>query len=440
MRIESFWAKGFRSLRDVELKDLGAFNVFYGPNGSGKSNILEAMKALRELARVAAMHSHLPGTPCVHEGQAAVQRGLIQRRDLYARDDSRTIVLGAQYGSDKPGTPILSSGPLSLTDLTIEVTLDWIVRAEPKLLLSRLESNGEDLRGPNIASEHIRELLAQVFPSRAFNLVGATRFPWTETRIDLGAQVHDGGVIPWLLGNGSPKNALLLAQISPNAAIRRRLNDLRSLLSGPPLHRPPFDPVQDPETNRVELHERLPEPNPQGLEIPIDLAGLGVVQIYVILAHAMLSEARVVGIEEPEAHLHAPTTGRHLRELLERLVNEKHIDQLFIATHSNLFDLDPTGYFDVSLKDGETVVERADLTRIDRDHLYEPGPAKHALQRMLEYMPPGEVMFRRGDGSPVSVAEMLELLQNDDPLAVDFLRDVHGAAITMVRVAKKKGK
>jgi len=40
MRIASFWAKGYRSLRDVRVDELGAFNVFYGPNGSGKSNVL----------------------------------------------------------------------------------------------------------------------------------------------------------------------------------------------------------------------------------------------------------------------------------------------------------------------------------------------------------------------------------------------------------------
>ncbi len=172
----------------------------------------------------------------------------------------------------------------------------------------------------------------------------------------------------------------------------------------------------------------------------LDLAGLGIAQIYWILAQAMLSGANIVAIEEPEAHLHAPTTGRDLRHLLERLVNEKHIDQLFIATHSNLFDLDSTGYFDVSLKNGETVVERADLTRIDRDHLYEPGPAKHALQRMLEYMPPDEVMFRHGDGSPITATEMLRLLQDGDDDAVRFLEDIHGAAMTMVKVKTKKSK
>ncbi|WP_437940090.1 AAA family ATPase [Sorangium sp. So ce341] len=41
MTIASFWAKGYRSLRDVRVDDLGPFNIFYGPNGSGKSNLLE---------------------------------------------------------------------------------------------------------------------------------------------------------------------------------------------------------------------------------------------------------------------------------------------------------------------------------------------------------------------------------------------------------------
>ncbi|MEM9493586.1 MAG: hypothetical protein AAGC55_30840 [Myxococcota bacterium] len=40
MRIRSFYSRGYRSLRDVTIKDFGPFNVFYGPNGSGKSQQL----------------------------------------------------------------------------------------------------------------------------------------------------------------------------------------------------------------------------------------------------------------------------------------------------------------------------------------------------------------------------------------------------------------
>jgi predicted ATPase len=42
--------KGFRSLRDVTLTDIGPVTVLIGPNGSGKSNLLGAVQMLRVLA------------------------------------------------------------------------------------------------------------------------------------------------------------------------------------------------------------------------------------------------------------------------------------------------------------------------------------------------------------------------------------------------------
>jgi len=143
------------------------------------------------------------------------------------------------------------------------------------------------------------------------------------------------------------------------------------------LHRGLCDVFLDPDTQRLELREALPEPNPLGLDIRIDRAGHGVVQLYAIIAPILLAGGRMVAIEEPEAHLHAPSTGRELRALLQGMVREGRVDQIFIATHSNLFDLDPTGYWDVSLdsETGETRVARKDLVEIDAQHLYEPSPA-----------------------------------------------------------------
>src|SRR5215212_378928 len=99
MRIESFWAKGYRSLRDVRIDNLGAFNVFYGPNGGGKSNILEGIRTLIELARVSAQNPSAPHKDSISQSQLisagmAIKSGIIARRDLCAYDPSRTIVLG----------------------------------------------------------------------------------------------------------------------------------------------------------------------------------------------------------------------------------------------------------------------------------------------------------------------------------------------------------
>lgn len=457
MRIESFWAKGFRSLRDVRLEDLGAFNVFYGPNGAGKSNILEAIRVLLRLA--AAATYDFEGSRFGH-GKLAIEQGIVQQRDLCAHDPSRIIVLGGRFLETGDSFPFVRpAGPLDLSNLSLEVTFNWAIAHEPKLWLSMLRAGDQDLleflkvpppdpgvspvqltdeRTRAFIRADLRGLLCVGLPFHGYGLIRAERSLQPEKK-DVPPEGED--VLSWHLRQGRLKNALLAAQIDPRHEVRRRLNAFRALLAGPPLHRPPFSPVQDPRTGEVDLREALPEPNPEGRDISLDLAGLGIAQVYLILAQAMLLGARTIGIEEPEAHLHAPTSGRHLRQLLVRLVEEKYVDQLFIATHSNLFDLDPTGYFDVSLdNDGCTVVRREDLTRIDREHLYEPGPAKHALQRMLEYTPPEEVVFRRGDGAPVTAREMLRLLQEDDAVAVSFLQDVHGAAVRMVKVQSKKPK
>ncbi|MGK4006504.1 AAA family ATPase [Sorangium sp. So ce1036] len=447
MRIASFWAKGYRSLRDVRLDDLGPFNVFYGPNGSGKSNLLEGVKALFRLAAAMAETELLSS----HEAAGrAIAAGLIGRRDLCAREASRRIALGARITALRSES-LTPTGPLPAADIVLEVTLDWTLEHEPNLSFSVLESGGENLRhlwsppepppGHGQAHGHqlnrrdqLRALLIEL-STRAYTLVSADRQPQYEKTASPPAAED---IIPWHLRAGRLKSALLAAQPSPNHEVRRKLDAFRALLAGEPLQRPPFAPVQDPRTGEIDLRELLPEPNPEGRDVSIDLAGLGIAQIYSILAQAMLLRARAVGIEEPEAHLHAPTSGRALRQLLVRLVEEQHIEQLFIATHSNLFDLDPSGYYDVSLEGGCTVVERADLPRIDREHLYEPGPAKRALEHLLQYAPEDEIIFRRPDGAGVTASEMLRLLQEDDAVALHFLQDIHGAAVRMVKVQAKK--
>jgi predicted ATPase len=49
-RLQRITVKGFRSLRDVTLSDLGPVTVLIGPNGSGKSNLLGVVQMLRMLA------------------------------------------------------------------------------------------------------------------------------------------------------------------------------------------------------------------------------------------------------------------------------------------------------------------------------------------------------------------------------------------------------
>jgi hypothetical protein len=430
MRIESFWAKGYRSLRDVRIEGLGAFNVFYGPNGSGKSNILAAIEAwLRlipiALKRVVSLDTH-PRLP--------LQRRIEVSRGIFALQTANAPLAEQDFALHSPGRLMTLGGALSsisadVKSVEIEVHLDATSQQEPTLHANVI--------GDEQVAEAQRETLASLsidWPGK-FSLVPADRMP----RTDAPAERPPAGAEPlsWYFRRGRLKDALFAAQNTTASDTLRALERFRQIMAGPPLHRPAFRTVEDPSTGVRDLREWLPPPLDAN-DVSLDLAGLGIAQIYWIIGQAMLSGARLVGIEEPEAHLHAPTTGLHLRQLLARLVDEKHIDQLFIATHSNLFDLDPERYWDVSLVNGETKVEPKPLHEIDARHLYEPGPALHALEELLSIAAPDKVMFRHPDGSPITATAMVKMLREADPTALDYLRNLQAAAVDVVGLRNRR--
>jgi hypothetical protein len=441
MRIESFWARGFRSLRDVRIDNLGAFNVFYGPNGSGKSNLLAAIEAWLRLIPIALQTSGMVPLDAMsnlvpHQQKLERMRGHLAYREpgapLRAQDfalhspQQRKITLG--------GT--LSDLGAGIRHAEIEVHFDATSLERPSLHWSAWSVDGLPL-DHDVASPHQREKVTQlenVAWDRELSLVAADRMPRIEP---VGERPPENAEpLAWYFRRGQLKDALFAAQNATSPMTVRALERFRQLMAGPPLHRRPFRAVEDPHTGIRDLREALPPPLDLQ-DLSLDQAGLGIAQIYWILGQAMLSGASVVGIEEPEAHLHAPTTGQHLRVLLARLVEEKHIDQLFIATHSNLFDLDPTGFFDVKLENGETVVTKKPLDAID-EHLYEPGPTLHALEELLAIAPPDKVMFRRPDGTPVTAQEMVTMLRAADPVALDYLRNLHAAAVDVVGLRSRR--
>lgn len=432
MKIKRFWANGFRSLRDVDLPNLGAINVFYGPNGSGKSNILAAIDAWQKLVPIALGVYDPPGLTW-HEqplarGQLAYvgEKAPVKARDIALHSKNRKITLGAEIIDPKWG------------EAKIELYLDAGVPFKP-VLNRYVLVNGitlEESSQITPAQDKQLNLLGSIAWECQFSLIPADRMPRTEASNESPPPLSDA--VSWYFRNGRLKDALFAAQNADSPKTLKALDRFRQFMAGPPLHRPSFRTVEDPHTRVRDLREWLPKPLDEH-EVSLDLAGLGIAQIYWILGQAMLSGARAIGIEEPEAHLHAPTTGRHLRSLLARLVSENHVDQLFLATHSNLFDLDDQGFWEVRLENGETIVLRKPLDDIDQ-HLYEPGPTLHAFEELLRLSDPERIMFRRADGTPVSAKEMLGMLRAADPVALEYLTDLHKTAVDVVGLrARRKG-
>lgn len=431
MQLEKFWVKGFRSLRDVTLDGLGSFNVFYGPNGSGKSNLLDALQTLFYLMPLAVNTAYGPPDERLSFREAGRRASeWIGDDDFFARADTNRIELGAVINSPAGSGVSFAGRPVDRVE--IEVQLQRTAPGEFDLRFTRLFVNGQK-PGLPFTDPDLRELL-RAFVPLAFTHLGVSRtLVVNGFRDGLATPPRVVGTIP----DGEVVRELFAAKNAKDRQVRKRFDQMQDFMEKT-LGRGRFDVYMDQESGKLELREALPEPNPRGLDIRVDRAGHGVVQLYAIVASILLAGGGLVAVEEPEAHMHAPTLGRELRSLFQRLVEEGRIHQLFIATHSNLFDLDPSGYWDVSLVDGETHAERKPLHEIDRLHLYEPGPAKHALAQLLQYSPGEEVVFRRPDGTPVTACEMLRLLQEDDATALDFLRNLHGAALRIVRLDARR--
>lgn len=435
MQIKKFWAKGYRSLADVQLDDLGQVNVLYGPNGSGKSNVQDALQLLFHLMPIAidsAFGSDDERISFREAGREAARR--IMPDDFFARQETNEILLGAVVEDPISGFDGAQFQGAPVRRIQIEIKF-WRVRpGDYGLKIATLYINGQKPGLPISADQQaIRDALRGIVP-RSFCSLGATRTLSTKIPSE-GAAFDIPPIGP--ITDSQIVDKLFRAKNSTDRATRDRFDELQKFIANT-LGRGRFDVLMNSETGSLQLREALSEPNPLGLDIPVDRTGLGIVQLYAIIAEIKLSGARLVALEEPEAHLHAPTLGRKLHDLLQSMVADSTIHQLFISTHSNLFDLDLTGYFDVRIdENGKTLVERRPIHDIDQ-HLYEPGPTLHALEELLRISDPERIMARRPDGTGVSVKEMLTLLQAADPIALEYLKDLHRAAVDMVGLRARR--
>lgn len=443
----------FRSIARLHLKELGPAAVFYGRNGSGKSNIIAAVAAGVRLIR-----SLAPACPSTAANASGVG-GVLQPGDFRLPGDgscSIGVVIEASAGD-----PVLLLDDMPITRLSFRVAAQLRADRTPVAWISSLTGRaaGSDVNLIDVlrAEQHAiptnwpiareadtsrqRERFAAVI--NAIQSFMASRLDGWAYRVvndlrHLGRTESNArklGDVAAMLAAGDLKGAFAAAHQHPTPEVRDRFSQLRRLLRDEPLSLPEFDPIRLPDGD-VDVQTRIPG----GGAVSIDFSGLGIQQLFYIVASIALAPAGCVAIEEPEAHLHAPTSGRALRQLLSRMLepDDPLVSQLFVATHSNLFDLDRSGYYHVELVDGSTRVHRRrDLVTIDRDHLWEPGPARHALEDAIRVLPPDTVVAHQPDGTPVAATQMIESLLADDDLARQFCEDVVGAAVRAVRVRAK---
>ena len=369
LRLTSFAARDFRSLRDVTVSDLPPVVLLYGENDTGKSNLIQAVGVWLKIVQALAL-----ATP-----------KLLKRRDLSAREFE--FGLYETYEPDwsdeaRPDAPhpleILGQDPGALfrygsDRFELEGELSLVATAGDErryrfgfrvsreyggqfhcTVLTALWPDGRQSDKPLLLDEMLLNQDVEI-------LRRALQNPWQQ----IGAERRfDEELLPreptddWdttLDPTGSNLKLRLFRAASGFEADRRKLFRERF---APLLTKQPFALL---EPLPVIVHDNK-------LELllgdyPVQHRGSGPQQWVLMAGLLAMSQAAVAGLEEPEAHL-SWEAQRQVAEVLRELVLDlsRPPYQLFVSSHSPLtLDMCQPDiiYYKTTLQNGETKIERS---------------------------------------------------------------------------------
>ncbi len=331
-RIEYLGVKNYRSLKDIELKNITPLTVFLGPNGSGKSTIFDVFAFLSECFSLDLR-------------KAWDKRGRF--RELRSREAEGPIVIELKY-REKIRQPIItyhlaidenSKGPF-----VAEEWLQWREEETNKTFrfLDFKEGSGRVVTGemPEEKNEEIYEQLTSP-EMLAVNTLGQfAKHP----RVSALRQFITG----WYLSYLSADNTRGIPEAGPQERLSATGDNLPNVIQYlKEQHSDRLENILQTLSRRVPRLEKVEaemmrdgrlllqiKDAPFAEPIMAKFASDGTLKMLAYLTVLYDPEPpKLVGIEEPENHLHP----RLLPELTEECRNASANTQLMVSTHSPFF-------------------------------------------------------------------------------------------------------
>jgi AAA15 family ATPase/GTPase len=294
--IKSLILKDFKNVHEFAT-ELDSINVLVGSNNSGKSSVIQGIHftILAEVAR-----------------RASRRETVTQQEILYAPASDFTRLRHKESYTNTNITGRTSSLELVSDQCSDGVNLDSFL-----ITISKGRNEG-NLSVKTINNNPFRQLVTQYSELYSIYVPGLSGIPFEEKQLTYSvirkaaangdANLYLRNIIYYLCkqGNLSDLNGWI-ERVFPNTELRL-----------------PYDPDKD-TTIIVTVYDG------QG-EIPLELCGMGFLQIVQIIAYALLFKPKLLLLDEPDEHLHADNQSL-LSETLLMLSNERSI-QMIICTHS----------------------------------------------------------------------------------------------------------
>jgi ABC-type lipoprotein export system ATPase subunit len=306
MKFTSVQIKNFKAIEDTRL-DLGDFTVIVGANGSGKSSVLQALHWMLQSA------THRKVWP-QKEGGAT----LSEQDALYMpTKEYRNAGHGAEYGN-KVGSPQLEMSLSCQKDSTSFNATMWIKSGRNEGIKVHIPAE----------NDLVRELRSMKRAVSAY-IPGLAGIPLQEekrSRFIVNRQAAAGDA------NTVLRNVLL--NLKNADAAQNQLDLVQGYVSQ----------VMDPLTLRVDFDdsrhatiiaefqtEAMRRADPKRFK-PLELAGIGFLQVIQIFAYLVYFRPALLLVDEPDAHLHPSTQERLIATLAEAA--RKFDTQVILTTHS----------------------------------------------------------------------------------------------------------
>lgn len=331
-RIEYLRVRNFRALRDVEFKELRPLTAFLGANGSGKSTVFDVFAFLSE---------------CFTAGLKKAWDKRQRFKELRSRGSQGPIEITVKYREGRDTPLITYHLSIDERENSPVVAAEWLqwrrgAKGKPFKFLNFEEGQGEVVSGeqPDETDERVPERLVSSEVLAVNTLGQLARHPRIKALRDF--------ITGWYLSYLTADHTRGVPEAGPQEKLSQIGDNLPNVIQYlSEQHRPKLDFILSTLTRRVPRLETVnAEPLADGrlllqlkdapFERPIlsKWASDGTLKMlaYLLVLHDP-TPSPLVGIEEPENHLHPGL----LYELCEELHVASARSQFLVTTHSPNF-------------------------------------------------------------------------------------------------------